>query len=298
MAAWRRLYNSVPASLRGALFMLLATLVFTGTQLCVKRLGTELHPFEIAFFRNAFGVLVVLPALLRGGRYLFRTTKFHWHLLRGFLQAVCMMLMMTALTLGPLAEVVALSYMSPLYASVLAVLLLRERMSWHRWVALGIGLAGVLIVLRPDAQGIGLQGILVLAFSFFWASVMVSIKFVARTDSSVTITLYMGLVMVPISIVPALFVWTGPEGSAWFWLLVLGLTGGIGQLALAQAFREADATAVLPIDFMSLLWAASFGYLFFAEVPSLWTLLGGAVIFSAVLFVTWREARARRMAAA
>lgn len=293
IAPLRHLYLSLPPTARGAFFMLIATLVFTGTQLCVKRLGTELHPFEIAFFRNTFGLLVVMPALLRGGHYYFRTSKFHLHALRGLMQAGAMMLMMTALTLGPIAEVVALSYISPLYASIMAVFLLGERMSWARWLALGIGLAGVMIVLRPDVSGIGLQGVLVMIFALLWACVVVSVKFVSRTDSSVTITLYMGLIMVPISIIPALFVWTWPEGSTWFWLVVLGVLGGLGQLCLAQAFREADATAVLPIDFLSLIWAAGFGYLFFAEVPSVWTLLGGTVIFAAVVFVTWWEARRR-----
>lgn len=291
-----RLYLSLPATARGAFFMLIATLVFTGAQLCVKRLGIELHPFEIAFFRNTFGLLVVMPALLRGGHYYFRTSKFHLHALRGLMQAGAMMLMMTALTLGPIAKVVALSYISPLHASIMAVFFLGERMSWARWVALGVGLAGVMIVLRPDVGGIGLQGLLIMTFAFIWACVVVSVKLVSRTDSSVTITLYMGLMMVPISIIPALFVWTWPEGGTWLWLVLLGLLGGLGQLCLAQAFREADATAVLPIDFLSLIWAAGFGYLFFAEVPGVWTLLGGTVIFSAVVFVTWWEARKRQPA--
>ena len=292
MAPLHRAYRALPPTARGAVFMLITTLAFTGTQLCIKKVGSEVHPFEIAFFRNLFGVLVVLPPLFHSARVL-RTTRFHLHLMRGFLQALAMMLMITAMKLGPLADIVALTYVAPLVASILAVCLLGERAVWYRWLALAIGFAGVLVVLRPGAQGLTLPGILMMGYALAWAATMVSVKLVARTDSSVTIALYMGLTMVPISLVPALFVWTWPEGMSWVWLVLAGLGGGVGHLSLAQAMREADATAVLPFDFLSLIWASGLAYLVFAEVPSVWTLVGGAVIFSAVLFMTWRESQAK-----
>ncbi len=296
MSFLRDIYGHTPPALRGIGFMLASTVLFALMQVCVRSVSDEIHPFETAFFRNFFGVLFMLPLLLRAGPRVLRTQKIHMHVLRGSLQTCSLLLMFYALTIGKLSDNVALSFTAPLYTAILAVLFLGEKAEWRRWAALAAGFAGVLIIMRPGSGAIGLSGVLVLVSSVLWGSAMMSIKFMARTDSALTMNIYMGLTMGPLSFIPALFVWTWPSPEAWAWLAGVGFTGVLAHLLLAQSFREADATAVLPYDFVRLLWAALFGFAFFGEEPGVWTLVGGAVIFGSATFIAMREARVRRQA--
>ena len=296
MSFLREIYGRTPPALRGIGFMLASTVLFALMQVCVRSVSDEIHPFETAFFRNFFGILFMLPLLLRAGPRVLRTQKIHMHVLRGSLQTCSLLLMFYALTIGKLSDNVALSFTAPLYTAILAVLFLGEKAEWRRWAALAAGFAGVLIIMRPGSGAIGLSGVLVLVSSVLWGCAMMSIKFMARTDSALTMNLYMGLTMGPLSLIPAMFVWTWPSPEAWAWLAGVGFTGVLAHLLLAQSFREADATAVLPYDFVRLLWAALFGFAFFGEEPGIWTLVGGAVIFGSATFIAMREARVRRQA--
>jgi len=288
------LLNIIPAPLRGIFFMLVSTILFTGMQVTVRHVSEELHPFEIAFFRNFFGLLVVSPLLFRFGFGALQTPKLKLHALRGALQTAGMMLFFTALTLAPLAQTVSLSFTAPLFTTILAIVILRERAGWRRWAALIAGFVGAWIVIRPGLAVVNTGALLVILSSCVWAGSMIIIKILSRTESSLTITLYMGLFMAPLSLIPALFVWQWPGGQALMFLMLVGAFGGVGHLALAQAFKESDATAVLPYDFTRLIWASALGFLVFAEVPDLWTWIGGSVIFSSTVYIAFRETRLKK----
>jgi len=284
-------FNAVPTRLRGVFFMLVSTLLFTGMQVTVRFAAEDLHPFEVAFFRNFFGLLVVSPLLFRYGFGVLRTSQLKLHALRGSLQTTGMLFFFTALTLAPLAQNIALSFMAPLFTTVLAIFILRERAGWRRWGALIAGFVGAWIVIRPGFAVVNTGALLVVASSCIWAGSMIIIKILSRTESSLTITVYMGLFMAPLSLIPALFFWQWPTGEMYLYLALIGIFGGIGHLALAQAFKESDATAILPYDFLRLIWASALGFLVFAEIPDLWTWLGGAVIFGSTLYIAFRETR-------
>lgn len=288
------LADVVPRRLRGVALMLAATALFASMQAAVRYAGQDLHPFEVAFFRNLFGLLVLLPLLVRAGPSVLRTARLPLHAARGTLQTGGMMMFFTALTLAPLAQNVALSFTAPLFATVLAILVLGERAGWRRWAALAAGFAGSWMVIRPGLESVSLGSLLVMGSSCSWAGSMILIKYLARTDSSLTITAWMGLFMAPLSLVPALFVWQWPGPDALALLVLIGACGSVGHLALAQAFREADVGTVMPLDFMRLIWASALGFVVFAEVPDAWTWLGGAVIFAATTYIALREARTAR----
>jgi drug/metabolite transporter (DMT)-like permease len=143
-----------------------------------------------------------------------------------------------------------------LFTTVMAVALLGERIRVRRVAALIVGFSGVLVIVRPGTIGLDAGPLLVLGSAAFWGATMVVIKTLTRTDSSLTVTLYTGVFMTPFSFLFAVFVWEMPDARALAWLLAIGASGSLGQLALAQAFREADVTAVLPLDFLKLIWAA------------------------------------------
>lgn len=286
-----RLYRRVPAHMRGIVAIVLATVAMTAMQALIRGLSGDLHPFEIAFFRCLFGVVVLIPMIGPLGRSVFHTRRPGLMVVRGVLNSGAMLAFFMALGLTPLATVTALGFSAPLFATAGAVLVLGERIHARRIAALVTGFAGVLTIVRPLEMALDLGSLLAILGSALWGSCLIIIKIMSRTESSLTITLYMGLVMTPIVGVAAAFVWTWPGAGDLGLLFVIGTLGTMGQWLMAQSFREAEASAVLPFDFLRLLWAGAFGYALFGEIPDLWTWIGGTIIFAAATYVVLREAK-------
>jgi drug/metabolite transporter (DMT)-like permease len=292
----RLVYLRASGTLRGMLLIALSAFGFSMMHVMIRLLTEgDLHPFEVAFFRNAFGVVALLPILLRSGFATLRTGRLPLHALRSVLGLVSMLLFFSALQRTGLPKVTAMSFTAPLFATAGAVVVLREKIHARRIGALLVGFLGTLIVMRPDG-GIDSGVLMVLASSALWAIALLTIKALSHTESSFAVTLYTGLFMAPLSLIPASFVWTWPTGREYAWLAVMGTVGTISQLIMTQAFREADATAVLPVDFTRLLWASVFGWLVFHERPEIATLIGGTLIFVSTMYITVREARVAKAA--
>jgi len=286
-------YAAVPPPLRGVIFMMISAFGVVGMNVCVRHIADDIHPFVIAFFRHLIGVCLLAPMILRPNHNPFRTRNLPLHGLRALFNVVAMLAYFMALTMEPLAKVVALSFTAPLLATVGAVLILGEKVTRARYAALAIGLAGALIILRPWTVEISDGSILVIFSSTTWAAALVVIKVLSRTDSPVTIALYASLLQLPVSLAAALLYWRWPNIDQ---LMVIGLVAVFGsttQIALAQAFREADATVVLPADFTKLVFAGLAGWLFFSELPGIWIWIGGSVVFAGVFLNAWFEKRAR-----
>lgn len=262
----------------------------------VKQLAGDLHPFQIAFFRCVFGALFLLPWIARSGglRLVIGTKRAGLHLLRGAFQAGGMLGTFWAASLTKLATISAIGFTAPLFAALLAILLLGERVGRWRWLSLVIGFSGTLIILRPGAEIVGIGAFLALAASFSWATAMVLIKRLTETESALSVSIWAALVIAGFSLIPALFVWQWPDFLTYVWLFAIGSFGSFGQFCFAKALSKADTTLVLPFDFMKLLWASLAGYFIFAEVPSLWTWVGGAIILASSVFLTYREQKKRR----
>jgi drug/metabolite transporter (DMT)-like permease len=275
--------------LRGALLMAAAAACYAILHGSVRYVSSQLHPFEITFFRNLFGLIVLAPWFVVHGLEPLRTRRIGLHLLRASSNVIAMLMFFMALSMTPLAQVQALGFTAPLFTTVLAIFILGERVRLRRWTALMAGFIGALIIVRPGFQPIDTGSLLTVASAAIWAFTLITIKLLSRTDSAVTITAYMVLLMSPLSLLPALYYWTWPSPEMWLWLVVCGVSGTIAQLLMAQSFRVADATVVLPFDFTKIVWGALIGYLAFGEVVDIWTWIGAGVIFSGVTYITYRE---------
>lgn len=280
--------------LRGIVLMFLSTLFFAAMHAIIRYLTEVMHPFEAAFFRNAFGLIFVLPWFIRYGLQPLKTDHLRLHVFRSLVNVVAMLAFFYAVSITPLAEVTALGFAAPIFATVLAALVLGETVRLRRWTAVIIGFLGTLIILRPGFAEIGTGQLLVMMSTVFWAVALLLIKTVSRYDSSITIITYMSLLQLPISFVAALFFWTWPGIEVLPWLLALGLIGGGAQWLMTEALRVADTSVVMPIDFCKLPWTALLAYLAFAQVPDIFTWLGGAVIFSSALYIAYRERQVRK----
>lgn len=274
---------------RGMLFMLLATLALTGMHALVRFLSAEMHAFEITFFRNFFGLLVMAPLMFRAGVEELKSRQPRLQLLRSCFGILAMALWFYGLSVVPIAEATALSFTAAIFGSVTASLFLRERMRLRRWTAVITGFVGALIILRPGLHSVEPGAWIVLASSFFWALALVTVKRLSSTDSIVCIVAWNSVLLTLFSLPLALPVWTTPTTAQLGWLLLVGLLATLGHLAMTNAFRLADATAVFPVDFTRLLWAGLLGFLLFAEVPDAATWIGGVIIFASTTYITIRE---------
>jgi drug/metabolite transporter (DMT)-like permease len=274
---------------RAVLLMLASTLMF-GTMAAVIRLASEqLHPFEIAFFRNFFGFVFALPLLFRHGPGLLRTNKLPLYLLRCAIGIVSMLAGFWAIVNLPLAQAISLSYSTPLFVTIGAVLVLGEVVRARRWTAVLIGFLGVLVIVRPGADGFSVGSLIALLAAAMSASVAISIKFLSRTEKPDAIVLYTTLIWIPMSLLPALFVWEWPRGIIWLWIVLAGLFGTAGHMLWTRALKLADASLLTPISFVQVAIVAVYGYVLFGEALDRWTVLGAGIIFASNLYIARRE---------
>lgn len=285
-------------NMRGIAWMVGATVAAVFMTAMVRHVSAGIHPFEIAFFRQVFGLAVLTPWLLHYGLAPFRTRRIRLHGLRAAFNLVAMLAYFTAVSLMPLADVMALAFAAPIFATLLAIPVLGEVVRLRRWVAILFGFIGVLVILRPGIAVMQTGSMLVLLSAAVWACALIVIKTLGRTESSLTITIYMSLLMAPFSLIPALFFWQWPDLQQLAWLVAIGAFGTIAQLMLVQSLKEAETQVVMPADFLKLIWAAALGFLLFGEVPDVFTWIGGAMIFASTTYIAWREHRLRKPKAA
>ncbi|GAB4380810.1 MAG: DMT family transporter [Elainellaceae cyanobacterium] len=271
--------------------MVFATAAFSSAHAIIRYVSQEIHPFEIGFFRTALGLIPLIPWCIWTRLPGLQRQKLGLYTSRAGVSTLAMMTFFLGVSLTPLAEASALNFSAPLFASAAAILFLREKASLLRWFALGFGFLGALVILRPGFGTVSIGGLIVLLSSFFVAWVFILIKLLSRTESSLAITVHTSLLQVPMTLLIALPVWHWPNAEQTLWMLLVGSLSMFGQIAMTQSFKEADVTKVLPFQFFQLIWAVLIGYTLFAEIPDLWTWVGGVMIFLSSMFVAVKEAK-------
>lgn len=275
--------------LNGIGLMIIATVLFSIMHASIKFMSTSMHPFEIAFFRNLFGLLVIAPWFIKYGFNPLKTKKIKLHVARSLFNVIAMMSFFYSLSIAPLADVASLAFTAPLFASILAVIFLKEIVGIKRGIAIAFGFIGALIVVDPIYSSINNGHLLVLLSASVWSVSLIIIKILGRTESSVTITSYMVIIMIPLSAIAAYFFWETPTLKDLFFLMLIGISGTSAQMLLAQALRQGDTSIIMPFDFLKLIWAVAIGYLFFFEVPSINIWVGSMIIFLSTLYIAYRE---------
>lgn len=267
----------------------------------VRILAKELHPVEIVFFRCFFSIFVLLPYFLKAGLGRLKTRRLGFHVTRGAFHTVSMTAWFTAVAITPLAEATALSFMIPVYTSIGAILFLSERSQIGRWLAVAVGFAGMLVIVWPDLGGfrngtggtISLGAALVTLSAISVAVSKVMTKSLARTESTPSIVFYFTVNLSIFTFIPMLFLWKTPSLTALLWLIAIAVLGTFAHLCMTQGYREGDLSAVEPANFVRLVWAATFAFAIFGEVPAIWTWAGAAIIMVGTLYLMRREAQRR-----
>ncbi len=289
----------VPVSIhsRAALLMLGSTGFFALMVITIRLASESLHTFEIAFFRSFFGMLAALPLLLKHGPGLLRTQQLPRYFIRCVLGTVSMFCGFWAIGHLPLAQAVSLSYSTPLFVTIAAVVWLGEQVRIRRWSAVILGFIGVLVIVRPGTAEFSSASLVAVSAAIISGIVAIQIKQLSYTEPADRIVLLTTILWVPMSLLPALWVWEWPHGIVWLWVVLAGVLGTGGHMLWTRALKLGEVSALTPISFMQLPIVVVLGYLLFGEQLDRWTVLGAAIIFSANGYIAHREARLARQVA-
>lgn len=281
----------MPQTVIGALWMIVAACLLGALSMLVRNISADLHPFEIAFFRNLAQLVLMLPWVIALGVQVVRTQRVWAHVRRSTFGIGAMLIWFSVLTMMPIAEATAISFSAPLFTTAGAALFLGEKVGLRRWSATVIGFIGVLLIIRPGFQEVGIPQLLALLAAALIAGSMLSNKSLARTESPNAMVVWMGVFMSLFSLPPALYVWSWPKGDVWLWLLLLGVVATLAHLAINRAFAAADASFIAPYGFVQIPFVAGVGYIAYSEVPDIWTWIGSVVIIGSGIYIAKREAK-------
>jgi drug/metabolite transporter (DMT)-like permease len=258
----------------------------------VRHVSAGVHPFEVAFFRSLFGLLAVAPLVLRAGPAVLLSHRPKLVILRGVCSAVSLLCWFHGLSVVPIATATALSFTNVIFGSVGVALILGEPMRGRRWLAVGLGFLGMLLIVRPGVGAVDRGTLIVLLSAVLWGASTVIVKEISRTDGTLTIVVWAAITLTVATAVPALMVWRWPSASELLWLALIGTLASLGTLAWTYALKTAEATLIIPLDFLRLVWAGAIGFFVFVELPGAWTWAGSALIVASTVYIAMPEARA------
>ncbi len=282
---------ALPPNLRGILWVGIAGVLFAFLNVFTLIPAQHLDPYVMAFLRYLFGALFLLPIIMRIGVHRsFHTNRVGTHVWRGVLHTGGMMLWFIGLPLTSLADITALGFTGPIFVTIGAALFLGENVRLRRWIAVLVGFAGAMIIIRPGFGEIGYGALCILLSTPLFSASNLMAKALARTDSANTIVIWQNLVIIVCAAPVAIWFWQTPTWTDVLWFLAAGLCGTLGHLSLQRGYQLADITLLQPIGFLSLLWNALLGYFLFFQQPDLWTFVGAAVIFASAMYISHREA--------
>lgn len=278
-------------ALRGALWMGGAVLSFSLMAIAVRELLRALGAFEILFLRSAVALVIMAAVVGCLGTDRLRTRRFGLHVLRNLFHLSGQYAWVYSIAMLPLATVFAIEFTMPVWSAVLAVLLMGERINHGRVVMLALGLVGILVILKPGVEEVPPAALVMLLGSFAYAATMISTKQIAKTDSAIAVLFWMSLIQLPLAFIPALGEWVTPRLADLPWILAVGAAGLSAHFCLTRSLRIADATLVIPIDFLRLPLITVVGMAFYGEPLEPSILIGAAVIFAGTYYSIRRESR-------
>lgn len=276
----------------GIVLMLGALFLFVMMDSAIKASVQGLPVIQVLWARFLFHMIVVSMALAAMGRRLPpRTGAPRLQLVRSLCLAAANLFFTAALVHVPLAECVAIGFVSPLIVTLLAARMLKERVGWQRWTGILLGFAGVLVIIRPGAGVTHPAALLVLLTAVVFAVYSVLTRQLAGVDDAFTTIFHTGVAATVVTTLIVPFFWVWPSMEQWALLLVLGTLGGIGHFLLILAYQRAQASVLAPFAYTQIVWATLAGWLLFGELPDAIALIGALVISAGGLFVLWAETR-------
>ena len=288
---------TLSGNVRGSLIVLAASLLSVLMTSLIKHVGQSIPVVEILFIRQMLVMAIISPVILKNIDTVFETRVFRLHALRSSLSVIAMITGFTAVVHLPLAEVTAISFVRTLFTTVLAIFFLKEVVGVRRWSSVIVGFIGVLVIVRPEPENINAYALLAVASAFFVSGINIVMRKLSQIERPSTIMAYQSIFVTLVMAGPAIYLWVTPSLYEVFFIVVIGGLMSVMQWAFIQAFKVGEAAAIAPMEYSRLLYAAVIGIVFFAEVPTAWTLGGAGIIVASTLYTLHRNAVKKRQKA-
>tara|TARA_B100000029_G_scaffold236488_1_gene233550 strand:- start:11259 stop:12161 length:903 start_codon:yes stop_codon:yes gene_type:complete len=271
------------------LLVTLSTLFAAVMGSCVKHVSTDLNTFIICFYRCLFGLLIILPFISKDNFKILKSKNIKLQFIRSMINIISMICWFSALSMMQFEKATALGFTTPLFTTILAVIMLNEVIRFHRTAALFIGLIGILVIIRPGYIPLEYGTLLMLIASLTFSFVQIFVKRLSSIDSNLTIIFYHLAFMTPVFFIISIFYWETISFNQIIIFFIMGLSGLLSHWCMNQSLKMSDTTFVMPLQFTKLIWASLVGLLLFSEIPDYWTWIGGIIIFISVVYITYRE---------
>ena len=281
-------FINMPGRSLSVLLMILSGVCFVAMHSAAKYLADEVHIFEIVFLRCALVVVILSPFLFKEGKKSLFTKQPKNQIYRIVTNSIAILLFFYGLSISPLSLATVLNFTAPIFTVIFAIIFLKEKLTTYRLISLVLGFIGVMCVLRPDLS-LNLGGILVLLSSLVWASSLIFIKKLTKTDSAVTISLYAGVGMMPATFAAAYPYLEEINFVQFLFILFIAVSGTTAQTLLNSALKRGDLSFLLPLDFLRLIWSVLLGIALFGESTSVFLWLGGLFILGATTLIVTSE---------
>jgi drug/metabolite transporter (DMT)-like permease len=279
----------------GVIWTTIAMALFAGLAVFARAaMNAGLHPFVVVFVRNVFAVVMLLPLFAWRGRSLLRSNQIGLYGWRVAISLFSMLAWFYALSLIPIGEVMAIGFLAPLFGTLGAIFLLGERVRVRRWAALIVGFAGAMIILRPGMSPLGTGQVCAVLSAVATGVTAVLIKQLTAKDDPDKIVFLTNVMLTPLSLIPALFVWSWPTLVMVPPLLGMAVCAVLGHVALVRGYAATDASLAQTFEFSRLPFTVALAYVAFGETIDVWTWIGALIIFASAVYITRREARLRR----
>ena len=245
--------------------------------------------YTIGFLRFLFGLIIIFPYLIKKKFIPYKTKNFKFYFIRGLFNLPMMILGFGALVYVPFEQFKALHFLSPIIVVLLSFIIFREKIYMYRILALVIGFIGMLIIVRPGIVDFNIGTIMILISLTFWSLIIIVSKFVSKDDSPITMVTYQYTLMTIFALPLAIYFWQMPSLQSLIFVFIGAISGTILHLSLALSYKYAELSVTQPVWFSGLIFGSAFGFFVFNETPDVWTWIGGAVVFSSVLLITYNE---------
>ncbi len=277
-------------SLIGIAWFQVAILCFAVMDSTIKYLTADFGTWQIMFFRGFFSLIPIAVLTARsGGLATLRSRRLPSHVARALVGVAAAFCFFYAYAIMPLADAYAIGFAGPLFMTALSVPVLKEKVGWRRWLAVLVGFTGVIVMLRPGQGMLTLTALVPLAAAAFYALTMLYVRVLARTESNAAITFYFVITMSAVAAIAMIPEWRTPQGWQWLLLVMVGVIGGVAQIAFTQAFRLTSPSLLAPFEYTAMIWAVLFGYILFGDIPDKAIWIGGAIVVAAGLYIIHRE---------
>ena len=245
--------------------------------------------YTIGFLRFFFGLIIIFPYLIKKRFIPYKTKNFKFYFIRGLFNLPMMILGFGALVYVPFEQFKALHFLSPIIVVLLSFIIFREKVYMYRILALVIGFIGMLIIVRPGIVDFNIGTIMILISLTFWSLIIIVSKFVSKDDSPITMVTYQYTLMTIFALPLAIYFWQMPSLQSLIFVFIGAISGTILHLSLAMSYKYAELSVTQPVWFSGLIFGSAFGFFVFNEIPDIWTWIGGGVVFSSVLLITYNE---------